>query len=79
MSEVVNRDLAAQLRAAQDEIARLKADSRASEQNLSYILELLSQHQTLLNTQQASIVRLDRVFTDVTNGRLWRTLRAAAA
>jgi GT2 family glycosyltransferase len=44
---------------------------------LAYILELLSQHQTLLNTHQSSIVRLDRVFTDVTNGRLWRTLRAA--
>ncbi len=44
---------------------------------MAYILELLSQHQTLLNTHQSSIVRLDRVFTDVTNGRLWRTLRAA--
>ncbi len=77
MSLVIREDLEAQLRAAQEEIARLKSDLRSSERNLAYILELLSQHQGLLNTHQASIVRLDRVFTDVTNGRLWRTLRAA--
>lgn len=75
MTQAIRDDLESQVRAAQDEITRLKADLRESERNLAYVLELLSQHQTLLNTHQASIVRLDRVFTDVTNGRLWRTLR----
>jgi GT2 family glycosyltransferase len=79
MSQLIREDLETQMRAAQEEITRLKADLRASERNLAYILELLSQHQGLLNTHQSSIVRLDRVFTDVTNGRLWRTLRAAGA
>jgi GT2 family glycosyltransferase len=77
MSQAIREDLESQVRAAQEEITRLKADLRASERNLAYVLELLSQHQSLLNTHQATIVRLDRVFTDVTNGRLWRTLRAA--
>ena len=76
MSQLIRQDIESQIRAAQDEITRLKADLRASERNLAYVLELLSQHQGLLNTHQASIVRLDRVFTDVTSGRLWRTLRA---
>jgi GT2 family glycosyltransferase len=79
MSQLIREDLEMQLHAAQEEITRLKSDLRASERNLAYILELLSQHQGLLNTHQSSIVRLDRVFTDVTNGRLWRTLRAAGA
>ena len=77
MSQAIKDDLESQIRAAQEEITRLKADLRASERNLAYILELLSQHQNLLNTHQSTIVRLDRVFTDVTNGRLWRTLKAA--
>lgn len=79
IKQVIQDDLESQLRVAQEEIARLKADLRSSERNLAYILELLSQHQTLLNTHQATIVRLDRLFTDVTNGRLWRTLRAAGS
>ena len=77
MSQLIRENFESQLRVAQDEIARLKADLRVSERNLAYVLELLSQHQDLLNTHQASLVRLDRVFTDVTGGRLWRTLRAA--
>ena len=77
MSQFIKEDLESQIRAAQEEITRLKADLRASEKNLAYVLELLSQHQGLLNAHQSSIVRLDRVFTDVTNGRLWRALRAA--
>jgi GT2 family glycosyltransferase len=79
MTQAIREDLESQLRTAQEEITRLKADLRASERNLAYILELLSQHQGLLNTHQATIVRLDRVFTDVTGGRLWRTLRAAGS
>ncbi len=77
MGQALAEDLEAQVRAAQDEIVRLKSDLRASERNLAHVLELLSQHQGLLNNHQASIVRLDRAFTDVTGGRLWRTLRAA--
>jgi GT2 family glycosyltransferase len=77
MTEPNRENLESQLRSAQEEITRLQADLRTSEKNLAYVLELLSQHQTLLNTHQSSIVRLDRVFTDVTNGRLWRSLRAA--
>ena len=78
MSRVLSESLESQLRAAQEEITRLKEDLRASEKNLAYVLELLSQHEGLLNKHQASIVRLDRVFTDVTNGRMWRALRTAS-
>jgi GT2 family glycosyltransferase len=66
----------AQLQTARNEIARLTSDLRASERHLAHILELLNQQQSLLNAHQASIIRLDRVFMDVTNGRLWLTLRA---
>jgi len=66
----------AQLQAARNEIARLASDLRASELHLAHIVELLNQQQSLLNAHQASLIRLDRVFTDVTNGRLWLTLRA---
>jgi GT2 family glycosyltransferase len=74
--EQVPGTMEAQLTEAREQIARLTDDLRTSEKHLSHILELLNQQQTLLNTHQASIVRLDRVFTDVTNGRLWLTLRA---
>ena len=69
----------AQLQAARNEIARLTSDLRASERHLAHILDLLNQQQSMLNAHQASLIRLDRVFMDVTNGRLWLTLRAVGS
>ena len=69
----------AQLQTARNEIARLTSDLRASERHLAHILDLLNQQQSMLNAHQASLIRLDRVFMDVTNGRLWLTLRAVGS
>jgi O-antigen biosynthesis protein len=68
--------LEANLKAAREEIQQLRSELRASEQHLARTLEMLEAQREQIDNHQASIVRLDRVFMDVTTGRLWRTLRA---
>jgi GT2 family glycosyltransferase len=65
------------LEATQEELRQLRSELRDSESHLIRILELLESQRGQLDAQQASIERLDRILMDLTNGRLWRTLRAA--
>ncbi|HEY3938845.1 MAG TPA: glycosyltransferase [Bryobacteraceae bacterium] len=67
----------AHLETTQEEIRQLRSELRNSESHLVRLLELLESQREQLDAQQASIARLDRILMDVTNGRLWRTLRAA--
>ena len=38
---------------------------------------MFEEQQRIVNTQQATLVRIERVLMDVVTGRVWRTLRAA--
>jgi O-antigen biosynthesis protein len=69
--------LEAHLQAAQQEIKQLRSELRASERHLARLLELIEIQQGRIDSQQGSIVRLDRILMDMTTGRVWRTLRAA--
>jgi GT2 family glycosyltransferase len=69
--------LEALLAAAREEISQLKAELRTSERSVARLLEMFEEQQRLVNTQQATIVRIERVLMDVVTGRVWRTLRAA--
>jgi GT2 family glycosyltransferase len=65
------------LAVARDEIGQLKADLKASEKNIARLLQMFEEQQRLVNSQQATLVRMERVLMDVVSGRVWRTLRAA--
>ena len=69
--------LEALLAVAREEINQLKAELRTSERNVARLLEMFEEQQRIVNTQQATLVRIERVVMDVVTGRVWRTLRAA--
>jgi GT2 family glycosyltransferase len=69
--------LEALLAVAREEISQLKAELRTSERNVARLLEMFEEQQRIVNTQQATLVRIERVLMDVVTGRVWRTLRAA--
>jgi GT2 family glycosyltransferase len=71
--------LEAHLDAARQEIKQLRSELRASEKHLARLLELFERQQEQMDTQRASLIRLDRILMDVTTGRTWRSLRAAGA
>lgn len=67
------------LAVAHDEIAQLRAELSASQRQLARLLELFEEQQKQINTQQATLVRMERALMDVVTGRVWRTLRAVGS
>jgi GT2 family glycosyltransferase len=65
------------LAVAREEIGQLRADLKTSEKNIARLLQMFEEQQRLVNSQQATLVRMERVLMDVVTGRVWRTLRAA--
>jgi O-antigen biosynthesis protein len=68
--------LEALLSVSRDEVDQLRTELRASERQLARLLEMFEQQQRQVNSQQATLVRVERILMDVVTGRLWRTLRA---
>jgi len=67
------------LAASRDEVDQLRADLKASEKQLARLLEMFEEQQRQVNSQQATLVRVERILMDVVTGRLWRTLRAVGS
>ncbi len=55
---------------------QLRASLKASESQIARLLEMFEEQQRQINSQQATLVRMERMMMDVVTGRLWRTLRA---
>ncbi len=68
--------LEASLAASREEVEQLRMELRTSEKQVARLLELFEEQQRVVNTHQATLVRIERVLMDVVTGRLWRTLRA---
>ena len=68
--------LDALLAASREEVDQLRTELRASEKQLARLLEIFEEQQRQVNSQQATLVRVERILMDVVTGRLWRTLRA---
>ncbi len=68
--------LEALLAASRAEVDQLKTELRASERQLARLLEMFEEQQRQVNSQQVTLVRVERILMDVVTGRLWRTLRA---
>src|ERR1700722_13831293 len=64
------------LAASREEIDRLRTELRASEKQLARLLAMFEEQQRQVNSQQATLVRVERILMSVVTGRLWRTLRA---
>ena len=58
------------------EMDQLRTELRASERQVARLLEMFEEQQRQVNSQQATLVRVERILMDVVTGRLWRTLRA---
>ena len=69
----------AQLAAAREEINQLKAELRASEKNIARLLAMFEEQQRFAKHQQAALVRIENVVTEVVTGRIWRTLKAVGS
>lgn len=69
--------LEAQLKAANDSVRQLRDELKASQRQISALLELVEKHDSQLTSQETSIARLDRILMEILTGRTWRTLRAA--
>ena len=63
------------LASAREEIDRLRTELRASERHIARLLEMFEQQQRQVNSQQATLVRMERMLMDVVSGRVWRALR----
>jgi GT2 family glycosyltransferase len=64
------------LAASRAEVSQLRSELRESERQLVRLLEMFEEQQRQVNSQQATLVRVERILMDVVTGRLWRTLRA---
>lgn len=62
---------------AADTVQQLKLQLKASERQITRLVELLERQQSQLASQEASIARLDRILMEILTGRTWRALRAA--
>ncbi len=69
--------LEAQLKAANDSLRQVQDELKASQRQISALLELVEKHDSQLTSQETSIARLDRILMEILTGRTWRTLRAA--
>jgi GT2 family glycosyltransferase len=64
------------LAASRQEVDQLRTELKASERQLARLLAMFEEQQRQVNSQQATLVRVERILMDVVTGRLWRTLRA---
>jgi GT2 family glycosyltransferase len=64
------------LAASREEVEQLRTELRASERQLARLLEMFEEQHRQVNSQQATLVRVERILMNVVTGRLWRTLRA---
>lgn len=69
--------LEAQLKAANESLRQLQDELKASQRQISALVDLVEKHDAQLTSQDTSIARLDRILMEILTGRTWRTLRAA--
>jgi GT2 family glycosyltransferase len=70
------KSLETSLAASRQEVDQLRTELKASERQLARLLAMFEEQQRQVNSQQATLVRVERILMDVVTGRLWRTLRA---